>query len=340
MATIFVVDDEPIIGIGLKALIGEYKRFHDIQTFTDSVKALSQMVSNPPDVLLTDIRMPRMDGLELCRQIQLHKLSTQIVVLSGHGDFAYAQKSMSYGAKEYLLKPITEIELFPVLDKLLAEREAPIFSYADLERWIDQLEESIWMLDRLRVQELLSQGKDELLAGVTGAHLRQRVFDGMMLLARKLNARGVYRFETESLMAANAEHTLTYERFQTEIAVWLQQLGAQRNHETINVLEAALCYIDANLFDENLTLDRVAERLGITPTYFSHYFKKKTNETFVQYRLRKRMEKAKQLLAVPHHKIIDIVGEIGYDSYPHFSRSFKKSTGYSPTEYRALLGIQ
>jgi two-component system response regulator YesN len=341
MSTIFVIDDEPIIGIGLKALIGEHKGFKNTVIFTDSVTALSQIIANPPDVILTDIRMPRMDGIELCRNIQERKLLTQVIVLSGYEDFSYAQKCMSYGVIEYLLKPITEIELFPVLDKVLAARGGtPVFSFSCFERWIDQLEEAVWTMDQARTNELLEQGSAELFAGETDNQQHQRLLDGIMLLAKKLNARGVYKFVAKTSVKEYEARTIKYEWFQTEIGTWIQQLGEYRNHETANVLETALEYIDAHLFEEELTLDKVAEKLGVTPTYFSHYFKKKTNEPFVQYRMRKRIEKAKQLLAIPHYKIIDIVGEVGYDSYPHFSRIFKRVTGCSPTEYRGLLGIK
>ncbi|MNI24691.1 putative response regulatory protein [compost metagenome] len=340
MARIIIVDDEPIIGIGLKTLIWEYKRFSEIDTFTDGVSALSNIMANPPDVVLTDIRMPRMDGLELCRHIQQLKLITKVVVLSGYGDFAYAQKCMSYGVQEYLLKPITEIELFPVLDKMLTMREAELISFTLFEQWIDQLEEAVWMMDKVRANELLEEGKRELFAIETDVQQYQRVYDAVRLLLKKLNARGANRIEVKPLFEENTVITITYEWFQAEIGIWIQRLSEYRSHERINVLEAAIQYIDEHLFEEELSLDMVAGKLGLTPTYFSHYFKKNTNETFVQYRMRKRIDKAKQLLAVPHYKIIDIVAEVGYESYPHFSRVFKKATGYSPTEYRGLLGIK
>ncbi|GGA01074.1 hypothetical protein GCM10008018_54270 [Paenibacillus marchantiophytorum] len=341
MARIVIVDDEPIIGIGLKTLIWEYQRFSEIDTFTDGESALLNIIANPPDVVLTDIRMPRMDGLELCRNIQQQlKLFTKVVVLSGYGDFAYAQKCMSYGVQEYLLKPITEIELFPVLDKVLAMRDAALISFTLFEQWIDQLEEAVWMLDTVRANELLEVGKRELFPSDTDMQQYQRVCDAVRLLLKKLNARGAYKMEVKPLLEGNTVTTITYEWFQAEIGLWIQRLSEYRKHERINVLEAAIQYIEEHLFQDELSLDMVAGKLGVTPTYFSHYFKKNTNETFVQYRMRKRIDKAKQLLAVPHYKIIDIGAEVGYESYPHFSRVFKKATGYSPTEYRALLGIK
>ncbi|MGG1551561.1 response regulator transcription factor [Paenibacillus ferrarius] len=340
MARIVIVDDEPIIGIGLKTLIGEYGRFSEIQTFSDGMSALTNMMAHPPDVVLTDIRMPRMDGLELCRNIQQLKLFTKVAVLSGYGDFTYAQKCMSYGVQEYLLKPVTEIELFPVLDKLLAVQEAVLVSFSHFEQWVDRLEEAVWMMDKTLADELIAAEKRQLCLVETDIQQYQRIHDAVRLLLKKLNARGAYRFETNLLDGENTLHAMTYEWFQIEIGTWIQRLSEYRNHERINVLGAALQYIDEHLFEEELSLDSVAEKLGVTPTYFSHYFKKNTNETFVQYRMRKRIDKAKQLLAVPHYKVIDIVAEVGYESYPHFSRVFKKATGHSPTEYRGLLGIK
>ncbi|NQX58136.1 response regulator transcription factor [Paenibacillus qinlingensis] len=340
MARICIVDDEPIIGIGLKTLIEEYKRFSEIETFTDGESALSNIMANPPDVVMTDIRMPRMDGLELCRHIQQLKLFTKVVVLSGYGDFAYAQKCMSYGVQEYLLKPITEIELFPVLDKMLSMREAALISFSHFEAWIDQLEEAIWIMDSVRVDELLEDGKREMFDRDTEFQQHLRVSDAIRLLHKKVNARGAYRMEVKPFADENMDITITYAKFQSEIRSWIGRLSEYRNHERIDVLEAAIQYIDEHLFEEELSLDKVAGKLGLTPTYFSHYFKKHTNETFVQHRMRKRIERAKQLLAVPHYKIIDIVAEVGYESYPHFTRVFKKATGYSPTEYRGLLGIK
>ncbi|MDR6550138.1 response regulator [Paenibacillus qinlingensis] len=340
MTRICIVDDEPIIGVGLKTLIGEYQRFSEIDTFTDGASALSHIMASPPDIVMTDIRMPRMDGLELCRNIQQLKLSTKVVVLSGYGDFVYAQKCMSYGVQEYLLKPITEIELFPVLDKMLAMQEATLISYTHFEQWIDQLEEAVWLMDRDHVEELLEEGKRKLFDVKTEHQQHLLVSDAVRLLHKKLNVRGAYRIEAKPLLEENALNIITYDCFQIEIRSWIGRLSEYRNHERIDVLEAAVQYIDKHLFDEELSLDKVAGKLGLTPTYFSHYFKKHTNETFVQHRMRKRIDKAKQLLAVPHFKIIDIVAEVGYESYPHFSRVFKKATGYSPTEYRGLLGIK
>lgn len=102
-------------------------------------------------------------------------------------------------------------------------------------------------------------------------------------------------------------------------------------------LEEAKGYIEKNLSEE-VTLEMVAGILGLNPSYFSQMFKKRTGETFVQYRIRQRMEKAKRLLEQPSCRITEISYEVGYSDHPHFTKTFKKYTGVSPSEYRLTHG--
>ena len=104
-------------------------------------------------------------------------------------------------------------------------------------------------------------------------------------------------------------------------------------------MEEAKGFIDSRL-SEDISLDQVAAMVGLTPTYFSSLFKKVTNETFVQYRIKKRMTKAKEMLAIPYVRIVDVASDVGYEDYPHFTKTFKKIVGVSPSEYRAGLGIK
>ncbi|WP_231571430.1 helix-turn-helix domain-containing protein [Gordoniibacillus kamchatkensis] len=104
-------------------------------------------------------------------------------------------------------------------------------------------------------------------------------------------------------------------------------------------MEEAKAYIDSHLSVE-VTLKEVADMVGITPTYFSTLFKKMTGDTFVGYRIHKRMDKARELLSLPHMRTVDIAAEVGYDDYPHFTKTFKKIFGLTPSDYRAKLGIK
>lgn len=133
MLRVMIVEDEKPIREGLKDVlenvIGGCKV---ILEASGGKMALSLLkVESPPiDLLMTDIRMPEMDGLELIRQVHERYPSLHIIILSGYADFGYAKKAISYHVSEYLLKPIDHIELTRVLerirkDRLAAEKVSP-----------------------------------------------------------------------------------------------------------------------------------------------------------------------------------------------------------------------
>lgn len=87
--------------------------------------ALEEIEKKKPDVLITDIRMPGMDGLELMKEIRKKKLDTKVVLVSGYAEFDYAQKAIRMGAVDYLLKPVeaeTFAKVLENLEKMLDER--------------------------------------------------------------------------------------------------------------------------------------------------------------------------------------------------------------------------
>lgn len=105
-----------------------------------------------PDALLTDIRMPFVDGLELSEQLKSQFPDIAIIVLSGHDEFSYAKKSMQLGTSDYLLKPIRPHALVEAMQKLKAQLDEKANRQKELEHIEMQLEES---LPILRQQYLL-----------------------------------------------------------------------------------------------------------------------------------------------------------------------------------------
>ena len=78
----------------------------------------------------------------------------------------------------------------------------------------------------------------------------------------------------------------------------------------------------------------IAARFRLHPNYFSSLFKKQLNITVREYILRLRIQKAKELMADPDLKLIDIALSVGYHDAAHFNRAFKNVTGLSPSQYR------
>ena len=103
---ILVAEDEPAIRQGIIALIGNLGLSVEITgAAEDGMEALELMAATRPDVLITDIRMPGMSGLELIGKAKELYPGTEYVILSGYSEFEYAKQAMRYGVQDYILKP-------------------------------------------------------------------------------------------------------------------------------------------------------------------------------------------------------------------------------------------
>ena len=111
---LLVVDDEQVIREGLSVML-PYDTLGIRLTglCANAFEALDSMIDDMPDVLMTDVKMPRMDGLELIDRALVLNPALQCVVLSGYDDFEFARRAMRMGVREYLLKPCSreDIEL-------------------------------------------------------------------------------------------------------------------------------------------------------------------------------------------------------------------------------------
>jgi two-component system response regulator YesN len=90
-------------------------------------------------------------------------------------------------------------------------------------------------------------------------------------------------------------------------------------------------------YAENLTIVEIAEGVFLSPTYVSLLFKQETGETLFEYLTKVRIEKAKELLRDPRNKFYEICHAVGYVDPSHFSKLFKKMTGFTPSAYRDQL---
>ena len=118
-----IVDDEPKIRKGLLKLLGAREGWQVSGVFEDAHSALTALYDQEVDVIVTDIKMPEVSGLELIRQIRERNQEIRIVILSGHSNFAYAQKAIELGVTRYLLKPTNPRELIAVLEGIEKELE-------------------------------------------------------------------------------------------------------------------------------------------------------------------------------------------------------------------------
>lgn len=124
MMKVFLVDDEIAIRENLRnSFPWEEKGYQLVGEAPDGEMALPMLRDLNTDILLTDIRMPFMDGMKLCEEVQRTMPWVERIILSGYDDFAYAQKAISLGVREYLLKPVTAAELEAALNRVRLQIE-------------------------------------------------------------------------------------------------------------------------------------------------------------------------------------------------------------------------
>ena len=124
MIQILIVDDEKIERNGIKFLLKQLHMEAEIREAVNGVKALEALEEKPVDILLTDIKMPFMDGLSLSKIVSKEFPRMKIIIISGYDDFAYAVEMLRNGVREYILKPIEREKITEILKKLNAEIES------------------------------------------------------------------------------------------------------------------------------------------------------------------------------------------------------------------------
>ncbi len=138
MLKIFLVEDESIVREGLRDNIPwQQYGYKFVGEASDGEMALPLIQKTRPDVLLTDIRMPFMDGLSLSRIVHQEFPETKIIIISGYDDFEYARQAISLGVEQYLLKPITRA----TLQKELTELRMKIENEQEQKRYQEKFQE-------------------------------------------------------------------------------------------------------------------------------------------------------------------------------------------------------
>lgn len=116
--SVLIAEDESEIRRALAAMVEEHPSFRVAGCAGDGKAALRMIEALRPDVLMTDIRMPYMDGLELLQALDARGIRIKTVIISGYSSFSYARTAMKYGASDYLLKPLLPAQCQQTLDLL------------------------------------------------------------------------------------------------------------------------------------------------------------------------------------------------------------------------------
>ncbi|MDP4146689.1 MAG: response regulator [Bacillota bacterium] len=342
-----IVDDREIMRIDLKRLKlwGKVSGFEIAEEAGNGHEALIKLQQSPVDLVITDIRMPIMDGVELLEQIRTKKLATCVVLLSECSEFEYARKGLVLGAFDYLVKPVSEEGLSQLLirakefitEKKHEEKKLQIYNpYADMQQIFELIKEC-------KNAELAAELVFDKIADSEGDELKtQLVLQMLFRKASELIRERMPWFEkfidikflegkefSELTSLQDMKNFLITSIRDVSIKMkniyFCNKYGSVINQISIFVLENV---------DSEINLTVLANHLFMNKNYLSEVFRNKTGTSVLDYVSRVKMERAKKLMVDGELKNYEIADKLGYKDTEYFSKIFKKYAGMSPTEYR------
>jgi two-component system response regulator YesN len=159
MYKVIIVDDEAVVRIGLKNTINWNEHgFELVGDYANGREAWEAVEKHKPELVISDISMPFMDGLELAGLISAQFPYIKMIILTGFDEFEYAQQAIRLKVSDFILKPITAREIRSLLDRVKAEMDEETKHREDLGRLNSQLSQSLPLLKERFLERLVAVG--------------------------------------------------------------------------------------------------------------------------------------------------------------------------------------
>ncbi|MBC5711922.1 response regulator [Hungatella sp. L12] len=344
---VLLVDDEIFAVRGLNSML-HWEAFHGelAGTAANGEEAMEYMAVTPPDVIISDIKMPRMDGLRLAELVHAQSPATRMILLSGHGEFEYARQALKYGVADYILKPITR-EKVNQIENLLVKfyKENEERKQRFLNAWDSGLEEKILSILHNQNMEALDQffrssyfvsTMHSSSANPLGIQLINYLYAYFSQI--DIN-RTVITVSRERAMEQFWDSPGTQEKINFIITSYydvLTGMNQKKQAYSESFITYAKEYIGEHYSDPEFNISVLADNMHVSLSYLSSQFKQATGSNLISYVTAMRMDYARRLLADRRYSIGEISAMSGYEDAKYFAKLFKKKTGFTPSEYRNL----
>lgn len=365
MKKVFLVDDEIVIRENMRTCIDwEREGFVYCGDAPDGELALPLIEKWKPDILITDIRMPFMNGLELAAIVRNMLPDIKIIILSGHDEFEYARQAIRIGVQEYCLKPFSAEDIIRMLKVICAKEEAAEERKSvrtEGERALPAAgpdavlgDGSLDGLDREGFFAFLRAGspaqKDEHIrrlakglanldweSSLYGYFLLHDLTLGVFKEAKERFGDGIRADERLPEMKCRISEIRSWEdavEYLDRLAElywhWRSRAGDRYGALIARVKQ----YVQDHYGDESLSLNEAARHVNVSPSHLSKVFSQETGKTFIEYLMETRIQKAKELLLSTGSKSYEIAFQVGYQDPHYFSNVFKRMTGMTIREFR------
>lgn len=355
MLKVLIIDDEPWSRQVVKSL-GAWEE-HGMQVIgeaEDGIEGLELVEKLHPGLVITDMRMPGLDGVELLERLKHQYPEVQIIVMSGYDDFVYLKQAIRSKAVEYLLKPVDRAELNNVLSECAKERERQRLTGSPLmlmdqplmERYLayrQRIYDQLLALNKPAAREELEKLGRELERSVPQHQLEamiERTARDLLLLAgeaAKTNG-GVTAADTPDTSDRPDKPWPSVQTMVTGLGDHFTELINTLLEQRKNRVKLDLAEVEdyiRNHYLEQVSLEGIAVHFLVTKEHLSRAFKAATGDTVLDRITRLRMERARELIAGRDMPIKDAAGLCGYEDLAYFYRVFKKHYGITPGELRS-----
>lgn len=341
MINVQIVDDEPIVRIGLKKLIpwDEYG-FQVVCEAQNGVEALQQLDTHKIDLVITDIEMPIMDGIEYIKRINERKTKTIVVILTAYAEFEYAKTAIEYGVAGYILKPIIESQICETLVNI--KKSFAVTMERGFNSELDnELIDAVLLTDQHAfelIEIIIDEEKEYGESDVKGTCFRfiyilETIVNNVNKKYSNLNK--LEKLDTylsiKNKQFINKADLIS--EFKEEIYRIFEILKKYFLIYKDNIVRQACNYVIDNI-DKKISLTEIGKVLGISKNYFCSLFKQETGENFLNYVTKLKMQRAKYLLKEKNMRIYEVSNILGYVDTTYFTQLFKRYCDMTPQEYK------
>jgi len=313
----------------------------------NGVKGMELVEKLRPQVVITDVKMPVMDGVEFCRKIREISEEITVIFISAYEDFAAAQDALRYGVAEYILKPLNR-EKLEQLTQLLqsAVQKHEHMDYFRLLATDSHLSDTIrFYLGKKDVLfftcffEEFSECSASDITSVREACIRlmEILYDYFHELGieKTVVEKGRLEKQRELYDMSRKRDMVFYvtKKFMDYLQFQVRELKDVNRKVIIEITQ----YIEDNYTDPLLAVAQVAEKFGFSPDYLTRIYKQYAGISVGSHISELRMNRAKKLLLETELSVNDIAQMSGFSSPNYFIRAFKKKTGNPPGEYREIV---
>lgn len=339
---VLIVDDDRIICRCLREGIHwEKLGCHEIDVCCNGAQALELIQEHRPNIIISDVKMPVMDGKELCRLIYEKFPDISFIFLSGYEDFVTAQLALRYHAKGYILKPLDRKSLEEVeelVKDISLQRENQEFIRRILrDEYRDYLENILNENNGKALEQFMEQLKEcceqrQFQYEDVWTHLLHPLFS-YRYRGKQENVKYLFAMEqrTEKILSGlDAEKCFSFVKQQ-----YREEMEKNGQPETENELVRQIQGIVREKYREpDFNVHMLGELLHMSSAYLGRIFTDQTGIKLVDHIARMRLDRACELLRTTKKSIKEIAGEVGYTDPGYFTKVFQQKMKIKPLEYR------